>query len=517
MSDRQPRQALVLVLVLIVVMMIALAGFSFAELMLTENKATHLHGDVLRMQQAIASGVEHLKLFCEQPTGAQDAAGGSYDNPELFRSISLRPEVRTAQLSPSVSEPRFSVVVPVAGLQGEMAARFGVENESARLHLADVLRFDEQQPGAARYALMQLPGMTEQTADAVLDWIDADSEPRAQGAENEYYAGLPQPYAVRNKLPESLTELLLVKGVTRELLFGADRNYNRVVEPDELASEPQSSKASGLTDAVPWSWLLTVHSGQRNMTSEGQPRIDLNGPNLPQLQQQLAAVAGADVAAFVIAYRQHGPYSGSDSATAGVPAVDVSAPAQFKLSSLLDLVGARVAVAGKGSDKSKVYASPLQTEPQTARAQLEKLEDATTTMPHRVTRGLVSVNHAPAVVLRAVPGIDDSLAQQIVAARDVASAVPSPQRRFATWLWFEGLVDLETMKRLAPFVSGGGDVVRAQVVAQFEQKQLAARAEVVIDATSKPARVLQWRDLRFHGMGFPPAWFASDAPNSPRN
>ncbi len=57
-------------LVLIVVMMLALAGFTFAELMLTENKATRLHGEQLRQQQAIHSGVEHLKQFLEQPHAA---------------------------------------------------------------------------------------------------------------------------------------------------------------------------------------------------------------------------------------------------------------------------------------------------------------------------------------------------------------------------------------------------------------------------------------------------------------
>ena len=57
------RSGIVLVLVLIVVMIIALAGFSFVELMLTENKATHLHTDELRLQHAIGSGVEYLKLL----------------------------------------------------------------------------------------------------------------------------------------------------------------------------------------------------------------------------------------------------------------------------------------------------------------------------------------------------------------------------------------------------------------------------------------------------------------------
>ena len=37
---------------------------------------------------------------------------------------------------------------------------------------------------------MGLPGMTEDVADAILDWLDTDDEPRELGAEIEYYSGL---------------------------------------------------------------------------------------------------------------------------------------------------------------------------------------------------------------------------------------------------------------------------------------------------------------------------------------
>ncbi|REK11448.1 MAG: hypothetical protein DWQ37_14290 [Planctomycetota bacterium] len=514
------RPALVLVLVLIVVMMIALAGFSFAELMLTENKAAHLHGDALQLQQALASGVEQLKVFLEQPRALQDTAGGSYDNPKLFRARSLRGNDRGGRATSTAPsrEPRFSVVVPVAGRQEEVAVRYGVENESGRLHLADLLRIDAQQPGAGGYALMQLPGMTTPVADAILDWIDPDSQPRAQGAESEYYAGLDRPYAVRNGLPESLEELLLVKGVTHELLFGADRNYNRFLEREERERSSHAARAlrpAGGDEPIPWSWLLTVYSGQRNTNSKGTPRIDLNGPNLAELQGQLSAVAGPELATFVVAYRQYGPHAGGGSPASGAPPVDASAPPQFRINTLLDLVGAMVAVPTEGSDQPKVYNSPLSPQPAALREQFKVLEDATTTVPHPVIRGLVSVNHAPACVLRSVPGIDEALAEQIVSARQSTS--DDGLRRSPTWLWFEGMVDLHRMKQLMPFVSAGGDVVRAQVVAHVDGSPTAARAEVVVDATRKPAHVAQWRDLRFHGAGFPLEMFAAGASHTARN
>jgi DNA uptake protein ComE-like DNA-binding protein len=508
---RSRRSGIVLVLVLIVVMIIALAGFSFVELMLTENKATHLHTDELRLQHALGSGVEYLKLHLEQPPIAQSQTGGTLDNPTAFRAVSLAADDRRS------NTPRhdacFSIVTGNGTFGPEGGIRFGVENESGRLHLAAILRWEEQQPGSGRTALLKFPGMTEATADAILDWIDADSEPRAMGAESDYYAGIEPAYVPRNGLPDCLEELLLVKGVTRELLFGADANYNYQLDPEELAPSRGGTRAAvPSVEAVPWATLLTLYSGQRNVTADGQPRIDLNEMNLTTLEQQLGAAVDANWAAFIVAYRQFGPYGGSTAALPGPPQVTPSAPPKFTISSVLDLAGAKVAIPGSNPQQPpKIHASPLAADPGAMAQHLPKLMEKTTVVNLPVIRGCVSVNHAPRAVLRVVPGVDDSLADRILAARDAQSSGSDSQRTHATWLLTEGLVDLETMKKLMPNVCAGGDVVRAQIVAHFSDKGPTARAEVVIDATSRPARQIYWRDLRFWGAGYPREWFAADS------
>jgi general secretion pathway protein K len=60
----------------------------------------------------------------------------------------------------------------------------------------------------------------EELADAILDWRDQDSLKRLHGAEADYYLGLPEPYAPKNGKFDSVDELLLVRGVTRDLFFG---------------------------------------------------------------------------------------------------------------------------------------------------------------------------------------------------------------------------------------------------------------------------------------------------------
>ena len=60
----------------------------------------------------------------------------------------------------------------------------------------------------------------EELVDAIKDWIDADDEVTGAGAEGAYYAGLQRPYTVKNAAIDCIEELLMVKGVTRELFYG---------------------------------------------------------------------------------------------------------------------------------------------------------------------------------------------------------------------------------------------------------------------------------------------------------
>jgi len=60
----------------------------------------------------------------------------------------------------------------------------------------------------------------EELTDAILDWRDADSMKRLHGAEADYYMSLPEPYMPKNGKFDAVEELLLVRGVTRDLFYG---------------------------------------------------------------------------------------------------------------------------------------------------------------------------------------------------------------------------------------------------------------------------------------------------------
>lgn len=57
-------------------------------------------------------------------------------------------------------------------------------------------------------------------ADSVMDWKDADSNHRLNGAEDDYYQSLNPPYKAKNARLDTVEELLLVRGVTLDYFYG---------------------------------------------------------------------------------------------------------------------------------------------------------------------------------------------------------------------------------------------------------------------------------------------------------
>ena len=104
--------------------------------------------------------------------------------------------------------------------------------------------------------------MTPEIADAIVDWVDPDDNPRPSGAESSDYSD--KGYRAKNGPLNSMDELLLVKGVTPQLLYGTDRNRNGQDDDD----------GGGLDRG--WSDFLTVHGREVNVDSTGMLRIWVN-------------------------------------------------------------------------------------------------------------------------------------------------------------------------------------------------------------------------------------------------
>ncbi|MCA9237311.1 MAG: hypothetical protein KDA44_17675, partial [Planctomycetales bacterium] len=118
---------------------------------------------------------------------------------------------------------------------------------------------------------------------------------------------------------------------------------------------------------------------------------------------------------------------------------------------------------------------------------------AATTATGRVG-GRVNINTAPRAVLRTIPGIDASTVEQIILRREaIYDPIAGPQRH-ALWLLTDSLVDLATMRKLEPYVTGGGNVFSGEVVGFYDDGGAAARLFVVIDRTDGTPRIVRRED-----------------------
>ncbi|MFV2065749.1 MAG: general secretion pathway protein GspK [Pirellulales bacterium] len=516
------RRGSVLLLVLVVVVMLTLASFGLCNLMIEHRRGVSAFGQKLQAEAIAASGVARIASELMQDTETVRRDGGLYNNPGLFRGVVVVDEEAGGRIG------RFTVVAPSdAYLSGGSAdyggIRYGLENESARINLNALLALEKVRRGAARRMLSALPEMTEEIADAILDWIDQDDQPRRFGAEANDYSGLQPPYVPRNGPLESIEELLLVRGVTPTLLFGADRNRNGILDPKEAANP---SATNGL-EVGGWARYLTIYSEERTAQPDGTPKINVNGSDLKGLFTDLETALGSDAATFIVAARQFGteePRDSKQSGSAGASGkkkarkakavqpvtqstgsveIDFDRPAGEKIKSILDLVGVEVRLPPVAEGESeRVLTSPFSDRRTAMSDYLSDLMDQLTVSEEATIVGRIHVNLAPPLVLLGIPGMTEPIVDAIVAARDPEVVAERPGRRHATWLLTERIVGLKKMKKLLPFLTATGHVYRAQVVGYFDQGGASARLEVVLSATTRPPRRLLWRDISRLGRGF---------------
>lgn len=520
------RSGTVLIVVLVLVVMIALAGFGFLAEMTTEYEATRINGDLLQAQQVLGSAETWLLWQAEQQAQLPVVPDPLTDpeNAAQFQAVTLQSTQLTA---PSGSGPlssveaqtaddstelvwRFAVVAQLPdtasrgfsnsdseqisdrdfeGLEQDLQPlSFGLQNESARLHLQTLLNWEQQEPGRGRRALMYLPGMTEETADSLLDWIDADSEPREYGAEADYYQRLDRPSRPANALPTSLEELLFVKSVNRQAFAGA------ATADQEFTLGTETTATGG------WRQHLTLVSAERNIDSTGQPRIAINAATLSQasqLEDRLNEFLPPELARYVVLARLFGI---SYVAGGGVQPLDVSlsslSSASFsaEITNLSDLLETSVQL--PQTLGGQLVNSPLTLEDSSSLQSFRLIEDRLTTASGEVLSGRINIHAASAEVLQAL--LDDpAMASQIVQQRQT---LDETERQSTLWLVTRQVVDLPVWRRIYTQITTGGNVHSGEIIVYRPVGGPFLRRKVTIDAAQSPVRLVNWLDKSAAGL-----------------
>jgi hypothetical protein len=521
----QRRRGVVLLGVLVVIVLLSLAAYKYTDLMYAEYRASYSATRAVQARAFAESGIAYTMALLANPNLDSMTSGNLWDNVDVFS--------QPVESGDPHNAGRFFVLSLSTPDDQSRPFRFGVTDECGKININAVLKLDKDGSGTqATSMLMQLPNMTSDIAAAILDWIDEDSDTREGGAESEVYMAMDPPYSPKNGPLDSLEELLLVRGVTPDLLFGGDRNHNGVLESDE--------GGSGEVAGQGWAAFLTVYSREVNVDLNGNQRININNKDLSALKGQMDQASlninseqkqlPDDLKTFILAYRLYGgsavPDGTMPTGTGNIGDIasqvnnDLMKGGKNNVASLWDLVNAQVSASvgsGKSAKMVKVVSPLMSTDNQ--QTMLPLLLDMFSTSEKKEMQPRINVLTAPSnvlIALRETAKIQEADFQPILDKRpDLKDPkVGSLLYKTPAWLITDAGLKVSLVKQLDKYITSRSQVYRFQVLGMFNNPGPSARVEAVADINQGRPRVLYWRDLSELGRGFP---LDPNNPNSNRN
>lgn len=131
--------------------------------------------------------------------------------------------------------------------------------------------------------------------------------------------------------------------------------------------------------------------------------------------------------------------------------------------------------------------------------ELAILLDRCTTTNAAALPGLININTAPHEVLTLLPGVNDSLADSIIATRQGLNA---DQLKTPAWLYQQGLLKAEEFKKIAPLITARSWQFHFHVVGYSIPSARYRVLEAVVDVAASPPQILSLRDLTRLGLPF---------------
>lgn len=544
------RRAVILPVVLLVLTLLGVVGAIFAFRVNADLASTQVVADRLQTRLAAEAGIERIKLLLRDARFDMDRW---YNNPEELHRVIVWIDGGNDSNWGSNEEFegdefafRFSIVADDP-TDDEDYVRFGITDEASKINLNTAT--EAQLLKLVRLAL----GDDEETdpqqiVNAILDWRDSDPAPRGEPAdtEGEYYRKLETPYRVKNGPFDSVEELLLVKGVTGNLLYGEDFDRNGLLTPNEDDGErafPPDNEDNELNRGLfPY---LTVHSEEMNVNNENRQRVYLFGdatalqaelelvfPDRPEVVQFIvdaskkpsgkknkspkqpakpgdkAGKAGDKPGNPVPKQKDPQDSAGGDESNdpTKAPGTDADGePQDPKADGTGDSddgtkdqepIQTPASLLRERKVGDNVVASPLTVE------DLPVVMDVLTTVPptQRTIPGLINVNTAPRLVLECIDGLSVEQVEAILETRDRVG----PQYKETTaWLVTEGVLDFETYEKVAPQITARAQQFTIEALGYADHKGMVTRLQAIVDLTGPVAQTVYYRDITYLGGHFP--------------
>ena len=516
--DRVARRGSVLLAVLAVIALLSLAAWAFCDAMVSENRATSAHARQIERRVIVDSGIAWTAARLS-PVDRKDATE-PLEFESLFAGFGQSTDGSWDQIAVG-DHGDFTVLHRAIDSEGEkISAVTGPYDLSGLININAVRDLDANSGrDTARGFLLPLPNLPVHTADAILDFIadPANLNPRFGTATSAR-----QPIV-------NLNVLLRVPGVSVEDVFGEDLNNNGLLDAGEDRNDDGQLQPG-------WSHYLTVINGVSNLRPDRTRKIHLNQPSLATLYDEVAAKLGPRVAQYVVALRMNGALSDLFDPNADVMSaearqnaalergrmqrgedtqrqstvssvadlsrggLDLSVGPVFQIESLVDLFGTSVRTLVDGQDS--VLEAPWSSDATTILQQLPGLHSHLTVSDESITAGQINVFVAPHVVLQSVPGVTPYVADKIMDARERMTQPPTS----IAWLLDQGIMTHQQLRKVAPFITAGGDYFRANIVADTtvnpgkpnsgpQYARSLSGSAITIDATSPVPRLVSHREL----------------------
>ncbi|MBI1338111.1 MAG: hypothetical protein GC164_14290 [Phycisphaera sp.] len=330
--------------------------------------------------------------------------------------------------------------------EGDGKQHYGLLDESGHIDLST----------APLEVLERLPDITSEIAAAIVDWRDADETTTEGGAESDFYLRQPIPYNASNSPFESTEELRMVAGVTDAILWGEDTNRNGMLdawENDGDTSAP-SDDGDGILDRGLAGWTSGFVRWPTQQSNSEDSTINVNTSPRSRIEQTLLRYVEPSRAIEI-----------TDQIATHRP-----------MSSIFQLY----------------YTASL------TKDEFESLEPVLV-FTTQANRFRLNLNAAPAAVIACLPGLTDSDAQALLAAR---LALGGSGQSLS---WALDVIDKDRLiEATGAGVVGRGYQYSADIVCVTANGRAFSRAKYVIDARNTTPRVVWRQDLTARGWPLDP-------------
>lgn len=328
----------------------------------------------------------------------------------------------------------------------------------------------------------------------------------------------------------TVLELANVEGMTEELLYGTQTQTTAdgegTTENIRSATDEDEESMRGLVD------LVTVYSVDKNVDSEGQPRVNINSADQQQISQisdeNGQQVFSNDEAQMVIDYRdEEGEYESVGDL------LDTSAVSQSLFDNIKDQISVdeeKAEQEGKininTADSGELASLPGMDQDiaddviryrneigsfsnieQIREAKLitvdefKSIVDKITVSDEDTIPGLVNVNTAPQEILSLLPGMDENKAQAVVNRREGSDQVQSvgdeseegnPFTNIGQLLDVEG-IDEDTFKQISGYVTYRSYAFTVEASGIDPNEKTIASCKAVIDRSGNQIEIKYWK------------------------